>query len=211
MNPATIFTAFKNQWIDQWIDYDGVDGYQCVDLIKQYVHQCYGLSPGSWGNAINYWTNTAPALLAQFSKVAGSAAQEGDIVVFNGLPGNSAGHIAIATGNINASQVEVLEEDGHTGTGTKVDGNQVRTRYIDRSRAAGLLRPHSTAPAPAPSHNETIKAGTWNVRTAPSVSASVEGIAKGGQVYSTSVIADGWRQITFNGKTGFVGPLGWAN
>jgi hypothetical protein len=204
MSATTVFQSFENEWLGKWVDYDKEYGYQCVDLIKQYMHECYGLTPGTWGDAIKYWTNTAPAILTKFAKEATSVAQAGDVVVFWGLPGNSAGHIGIATGNENGLQVEVLEQDGHTGTGAQVPGNQIRTRYIDRSRVAGILRPVAST------HNETVKPVTWNVRSAPSTAGAILGIVRGGQVFNTTVVAGNWRQINYGGHVGYVGPAAWS-
>lgn len=119
--------------------------YQCVSLIKQYLREDYGIEAGYWGNAIDYWTQTNSELLTRFSRVEGSEAHRGDVVVIKTL-GHSdftePGHIGIATGNITVDLVEILEQNGATGTGDGLGGNAIRTRFIDRSRVAGLLRPN---------------------------------------------------------------------
>lgn len=133
--------AFINQWRGERVDYDGVFQYQCVDLIKQYLAQEFGLKPGAWGNAIDYWTKTNPGVLTKFDRVAGHNTRAGDIVVLNGLAGNRYGHIGIATGRANGTSLEILEQNGATGDGDGKGGDEVRTRYVPRSRVAGLLRP----------------------------------------------------------------------
>src|SRR4051812_9334782 len=111
------FTQFMQKWLGHVIDYDHVFKYQCVDLILEYAYECYGVSGGVSGNAIDYWVRTgnngfnAP-LLTKFDKAATSDAHQGDIVVLNGLAGNPFGHIGIATGNINDGEVEILEQNG---------------------------------------------------------------------------------------------------
>lgn len=155
------FTQFETEWSGRRVDYDHVYLFQCVDLILQYIYECYGIAGGVAGNAIDYWNDPSAPLLDKFNKIVGSDAQQGDIVVFNGLPGNDNGHIGIATGNINATDVEILEQNGQTGDGdggnadTNAndnvplnDGNQIRTRYIPLSRVAGILRPGTLAGAP---------------------------------------------------------------
>lgn len=141
------FTQFENKWLGQIVDYDHVYGYQCVDLILEYIYECYGIASGVTGNAIDYWNNPSAPLLEKFDKISGSDAQQGDIVVFNGLAGNPDGHIGIATGNINATDVEVLEQNGADGNGSGQGGDAIRTRYIIRTRVAGILRPKSVAGA----------------------------------------------------------------
>lgn len=115
--------------------------YQCVSLVKQYLRECYGLEPGAWGDAIHYWTQTNQTLLTKFYQVSNTEAQKGDVVILWGLAGNTYGHIGIATGSLTATQVEILEQNGSTGGGTGTGGDAIRTRYVDRSRVAGLLRP----------------------------------------------------------------------
>ena len=135
------YTDFQNKWIGKRVDYDGVYGFQCVDLIKQYLAECYGLSPGAWGNAIDYWKSTNVNILTKFTKVASNDAKQGDIVVLNGTSGNPYGHIGIATGAIDATNVEILEQNGSTGNASGTGGDAIRKRFVARSRVAGLLRP----------------------------------------------------------------------
>lgn len=135
------YLTFQNKYLGAKINYDGVYDYQCVDLIQQYVADCYGLSGGIYGNAIDYWTSTDGKLLQKFYKVGDSQAQQGDIVVLFGLNGNQYGHIGIATGELNPGNVEILEQNGHSGNGDGEGGNRIRKRFVSRSRVAGLLRP----------------------------------------------------------------------
>ena len=134
------YASFKNQWLGKRVDYDGVYGYQCVDLIKQYMAQEFGLKPGAWGNAIDYWTKTNPAILTKFDKVASTNAVQGDVVVMYGNSGNVYGHIGIAESQTSTT-VTILEQNGSTGNGSGTGGDAIRTRAIAKSRIAGLLRP----------------------------------------------------------------------
>jgi N-acetylmuramoyl-L-alanine amidase len=54
-----------------------------------------------------------------------------------------------------------------------------------------------------------VRAGTYYVREKPAFGAKVIGIVKGGQMLNTTPAALGFRCITFNGKTGYVGPGAW--
>lgn len=144
------FNSFKNEWLGRRVDYDHVFNYQCVDLIQEYVAECYGITSGVSGNAIDYWNNPSASLLSKFHKDQTSAADQSDIVVFNGLPGNPYGHIGIATGNINATDVEVLEQNGATGDGSGTGSDAIRVRYISRDRVAGILRPNAVVPVASP-------------------------------------------------------------
>ncbi len=97
------YSEFVDKYLGKSTDYDGVSGVQCVDLIKAYLHDVFGISAGSWGNARYYWIsfNSRQPLKNNFTKIANTAdfvPQRGDIVVWNNSVGNGAGHVAIATG-----------------------------------------------------------------------------------------------------------------
>lgn len=118
--------------------------YQCVSLVKEYLRG-FGLNPGHWGHAIDYWGRTHPDILTRFDRVQTSAAEQGDIVILLGLPGNPYGHIGISTGRLDPASVEILEQNGQTGGGTGMSGDRIRTRFVARGRVAGVLRPKAIA------------------------------------------------------------------
>jgi hypothetical protein len=156
------FDQFAAKWLGQRVGDDSLvtsreetdaTKYQCVSLIKQYVRECYGIEAGAWGNAIHYWTQTNQALLTKFAQVANNEARQGDIVILWGVAGNAYGHIGIATGSITSLKLEILEQNGSTGNGTGLGGDAIRTRYVDRSRVAGLLRPQTPSVAYTPAYS----------------------------------------------------------
>lgn len=131
---------FIGKWLGGKTDQDGVWGYQCVDLIKAYVKEVYPrVTAGAWGDALDYWRDTNHPLLKWYDRVASQSPQRGDIVIFKtygrtDLAG--AGHIAIA---VNSDTM--LEQNGATGDGDGMGGDEIRYRTIPKSRIAGLLRP----------------------------------------------------------------------
>jgi hypothetical protein len=158
------FDTFEAQALaEKRIDYDGVYAYQCVDLILQYAAVCYGVH-GERGNAIDYWNNPSPVLLTKFTKIATQDVHRGDIVILNGLAGNPLGHIMVGTGNDGPTEFEGLEQNGQTGDGTGTGGDAIRTRYVQKVRIAGVLRPIVVAapPAPAAPSAPTVQS-TYNV------------------------------------------------
>lgn len=40
-----IHEEFINKWNGKYVDYDGYFGYQCMDLMRQYVNEVYNLKP----------------------------------------------------------------------------------------------------------------------------------------------------------------------
>lgn len=102
--------------IGKGLDYDGVKGNQCVDLIK-YYYAHYGVAGYARGNAIQYTSNSLPP---GWTRVY-SNYQPGDIAVFKAKNGCS----VCTTG-----------ENGHVGIITSIDSvgfNAVNQNYAGRS------------------------------------------------------------------------------
>lgn len=144
------YSDFKNEWNGRRIDYDHVYYYQCVDLILEYAKELKGIATGVWGNAIDYWQHTSPALLNGFDMVSGTDARQGDIVVLYGLAGNPYGHIGICD-SADGSSVRLLEQNGATGNGSGTGRDAISVwRSIAKTRIAGLLRPKAAIQPPVP-------------------------------------------------------------
>lgn len=135
------YESFKAKYINKRVDYDKVYGYQCVDLVKQYLHDVFAMRPKAWGNAIDYWYNTNPEILKKFDKLSTSSARKGDIVIFKGVNGNPYGHIGVADSHAGRFTVATLEQNGSTGNGSGVRNDAIRVRSIVKWRIAGVLRP----------------------------------------------------------------------
>ncbi len=112
------FDEFYKKYIGKSIDFDGVSGVQCVDLVKQYLKDCYNIKAGAWGNARDYWLNfeNIKPLKDNFIKILNTpdfVPQKSDIVVWSGDISNSNnyGHIAIATGVGNTHQFYTIDQN----------------------------------------------------------------------------------------------------
>ena len=102
--------------IGKGLDYDGVKGNQCVDLIK-YYYAHYGVAGYARGNAIQYTSNSLPP---GWTRVY-SNYQPGDIAVFKAKNGCS---------------VCTTDEYGHVGIITSIDSvgfNAVNQNYAGKS------------------------------------------------------------------------------
>lgn len=151
------FPGFLQRWINppaQKIDFDHVFKYQCVDLILEGLYEIDGIN-GAYGNAIDFWNRTDAKILVKYNRILSTDIQPGDIVIlktagFYGPPENDPGegHIGWATGNQNDQQLEILEQNGQTGSGDGAGGNAIRTRLVPKNRIAGLLRHKPVAVAP---------------------------------------------------------------
>lgn len=103
------YQEFIKEYNGKGFDYDGVSSIQCVDLIKMYLDKVFGIKPGSWGNAKDYYLNYEDnkVLKENFNRIANTPTfvpQKGDIVIWGTGLGNAYGHIAIATGEGNTKQ-----------------------------------------------------------------------------------------------------------
>jgi hypothetical protein len=147
------FDDFKNEWLGHRVDYDHILNYQCVDLIRQYFLECFGLAGGGGvPTAVAYWTSTPGDVLAKFTRDGSGNVQKGDVVILRTLGHtdySGDGHIGIATGNGDPNSIEILEQNG-AGSGTGLGQDAIRTRYVPRNRLAGVLRPIPIIPAPIP-------------------------------------------------------------
>lgn len=96
------YQEFIDKYNGTSFDYDGVSGIQCVDLIKMYLDKVFGMRPGAFGNAKDYFENFDNLPLKNvFDKISNTAdfiPAKGDICVWGAELGNQYGHIAIATG-----------------------------------------------------------------------------------------------------------------
>ena len=132
-----------DKWVEKnlgkSIDYDGVYGVQCVDLIKHFVKNVLLVEPQSIGNAIEYYRKrkTSSYLKTNFKWISNSAKfvpQKGDICVFTSKSGN--GHISVATGEGTTSYFYSYDQNYPSGK------HEPMTR-VKHSYASflGVLRP----------------------------------------------------------------------
>ena len=95
------YNEFIKKYLGKSIDYDGVAGVQCVDLIKMYLDKVFNIKAGSWGNAKDYYLNFEKLPLSKyFIRIKNTVSfipKRGDICVW-GSELNIYGHVAIATG-----------------------------------------------------------------------------------------------------------------
>lgn len=84
-------TQFFLKYNKKSLDYDGVYGAQCVDVIKAYFAEVLGFTPIQ-GNAIDYWRDLPG--FQRITKTIFNAPNPGDIIVWD-TSVNPNGHIAV--------------------------------------------------------------------------------------------------------------------
>lgn len=159
---ASDIQSFISANMGKSFDYDGVSGVQCVDLIKKYLNDVFGIKAGSWGDAKYYYksfSQRAP-LVENFERIANTPEFIpcfGDICVFDG----EYGHVCICTG-----------VDGTTSKFQSIDLNygseNVKTVTHNYTNFLGVLRPKNLYKV---GYVGTLKSNVY-VRTAPTQSAS---------------------------------------
>lgn len=160
------YQEFINTYNGKGFDYDGASGIQCIDLVKMYLDKVFGIKPGAWGNAKDYYENFNNLPLKNyFTRIANTPSfipQKGDIVVWGAGLGNTYGHIAIATGEGNTSQFYSYD----LNWGSKVV-HKVQHNY---KGFLGVLRPNNQSKTEINKYSTgTYKttASLLNVRTGP--------------------------------------------
>lgn len=100
--------SWANSQVSKSLDYDGVYGAQCVDLIK-YYYKYLGVNPVT-GNGSDYASNSLPSGWSRIKYYSGFVAQAGDIAVWSYLS-SSAGHVGIVT-SANSSGMNLVDQNG---------------------------------------------------------------------------------------------------
>jgi hypothetical protein len=195
------YSEFIAKYNGKGIDYNGVAGVQCVDLVKQYLHDVFGMNPGKWGDAHAYYDNfnNIPELKSKFTRIANTpnfVPKQGDIVVWSSaLSSGGWGHIAIATGEGDTTYFSSYDQNW---TGKHDACTKVKHTY---NCVLGVLRAKSK-------FDSAITTAALHYRNAPNGDI-VGTLPAGTLVYfaDDSKIQKGgytWRKILINTKNYYV-------
>lgn len=144
------FKEFISKYLGKKTDFDNYAGAQCVDLIKVYLKDCFGIRAGSWGNAEAYFNRFNDKSWAGFDVmqkhfvlIKNSATFkpiEGDIVVYGEKfsKNHDFGHIGIDTGESTLTTV-VMYDQNATGNRDAMKKSSYYG-YVTRN-CLGVLRP----------------------------------------------------------------------
>lgn len=194
--PTTLlnYNQFEKKYLGKAVDYDGTAGVQCVDLVDQYLKDCFGIT-GVWVNgARDFYNNfnSYSALVKAFTRVSNTrdlVVQKGDIVIWGG---GTWGHCAIGDGGGNIDWFTSIEEN----TLGKHEPTQRVKHYFNNktgndcaSPVLGVLRPKDQARIQGGGTFEpytikvTCKDGL-NIRSGPGTNYSIVGTIPYGGVYT---------------------------
>ena len=114
------YPDFKNNWLGKGIDYDGAYGFQCFDVINQYILEATGQRPYirlNWADEIFKRPDDIIPSGVSYTNITNNEipnnyALEGDIIVWDKAKWNgNGGHTAIVD-NANADRGLVFQQDG---------------------------------------------------------------------------------------------------
>lgn len=167
------YQDFEGKWLGQRTNIDGAEGFQCVDLPKQFWKDAYGIQPVSVKRARRYWEAIPPVLLEKLNALATTDVRAGDVVPLRPVdaqPSHADGHVGLATGQQTETTIEILEQNGANGNGDGEGNNRVRKRWIPKWRVYGVLR-RKPQPAPVPGGHPFAWAVGKNVFLKPHISS----------------------------------------
>lgn len=132
MSKVSAYKAYKKKWIGKAVDFDGVYGMQCVDLVKHFTKDFLWVSLGSFGwSAISGWESGSP-FDSKWKKVVykkWKSPKLWDIVFFDKMKGNPYGHVAVALWG-NKTILAILEQNAGKGLWEWKSGDEIRENII---------------------------------------------------------------------------------
>ena len=134
------------------IDYDGVWGAQCVDLVRQYIKEVLNaVQPPAVGDkgAAHLWDNYLPQHYDRFVNTLWAIPQPGDIVIWNRNTGGGHGHVAIIE-SASLMSFRAFSQNDPMGS-----YSHLRTYYY--KNVIGWLRAKKTTPPPPPENPDDVK------------------------------------------------------
>ena len=140
------YDEFEKKYLGKAVDYDKTAGVQCVDLVDQYLKDCFGIT-GVWvDGAKDLYNkfNSYPALVKTFNRVPNTddlVVKKGDIIVWGG---GSWGHTGIGNGKGDVNWFMSLEEN----TLGQHEPTQLVKHYFANdvsNPVLGVLRPKTSA------------------------------------------------------------------
>lgn len=125
------------QYLEKWLrkpdNIDGGYGYQCIDAVKRYALEVFGIKLGAFGGAARAgWQNKKktfdPKIWQKIPNTPTGVPKRGDIIFYDSPV--ETGHVAIVH-EATVDDVLLVEQNGQTGTG---DGKGFNTVMFENRR-----------------------------------------------------------------------------
>ena len=120
---------------------DNYKVHNCVDLIKYYLDEVFGIKAGAWGDAYAYYTyfDSHEELTKNFTRIANTPSfipQRGDIMVWSKNLNGKWGHIAVCDGDGDTTYFYSYDQNW---LGQHDPCNRIKHNY---NHVLGVLRPN---------------------------------------------------------------------
>lgn len=148
-------TEFFLKYNGKFLDFDGINQSQCVDLVKAYFWEVLKLPPIQ-GNGKDYWKD-----IPGFKRIPNTLfayPKPGDVIVWGATPTNPYGHVAVCNWSWLLPSLGVFEQIGKTEFNPT--GTPCRYKEYTYKGILGWLRPlnpPTEAPRPTPVDNTSKK------------------------------------------------------
>lgn len=130
-----------NSHTNKGVDFDGMYGYQCMDLAVAYIYYVTDGQVQMWGNAKDAINNNFKGLCTVYRNTPSFKPQLGDVAVYTSGFYATYGHIQVViSGNLN--YYVCLEQNWNGNGASYQELATVRTHYYDG--VTHFIRPHFT-------------------------------------------------------------------
>lgn len=149
------FEQWVSKTLGKGIDWDGVYGVQCVDLVNHYIYNVLGIRPVMIGNAIEFYNkrNSSAFLKNNFTWISNTPSfvpKKGDIGVFKTKSGF--GHVCVANGEGTTSYFYSYDQNYPLSKHEPM--TKIRHTYPN---FLGVLRPKKALPTSAVTNQKYFK------------------------------------------------------
>lgn len=149
------FEQWVSKTLGKGIDWDGVYGVQCVDLVNHYIYNVLGIRPVMIGNAIEFYNkrNSSAFLKNNFNWISNTPSfvpKKGDIGVFKTKSGF--GHVCVANGEGTTSYFYSYDQNYPLSKHEPM--TKIRHTYPN---FLGVLRPKKALPTSAATKQKYFK------------------------------------------------------
>ncbi len=197
---AETYKEFIKNHLGRGVDVDGTAGVQCVDLIKAYLSEVFGIKAGSWGDARYYYErfkdkswggyNKMNKAFVRIENTPDFVPQKGDICVWGPDVSSShnSGHISIANGTGNTSYFYSHDQNWN-GKPMKAVKHSYKAFY-------GVLRPRNQSLITGEgSGRYVVTASALNVRNGPGTTYARGSLLQNGTEVEVIAQKGNWSQL----------------
>lgn len=127
----------------------GASGTQCVEIVHQYLEDCFGKPQGSNGNGMDVAGRVAERFPSDFtfigynSMVSLGGPRQGDIISFNSGSAPQYGHVGVVSQTYNGSTYIIVHQWAGSGTVRTQVNNIIAPKYGVSDSIIGVARPTS--------------------------------------------------------------------